>query len=115
MAELNTFGVDLETAIEAKFATLINDPDYNFNKSIQALAYLDKNIQNSTNFSLGGVPPLHGKIESWIESVTNAPMPIKYKIYDITDLFFLIITNQSNFDANSARNQFYSYIGRYCS
>jgi hypothetical protein len=54
---MNTFGVGLDVAVEAKFAKIFSDNSYNHEKSGEAISYLDQNTKSSANFSLGGDPP----------------------------------------------------------
>lgn len=57
VSEMNTYGVDLNIALQAKFAKIFSDDSFNYNKNGEEIHYLDSNTQSNRTINLGGSPP----------------------------------------------------------
>ncbi len=100
-------GIDVKVAAKAKFAKFHADASFDFSKNEKDISYLDKSAQQIKQFYLGGKPPASGDLDSWIDNVAQDPMPIRYRVMELTELIKMVKSNRTGFDAQKAAQQFY--------
>lgn len=61
-------------------------------------------------FYIGGKPPSEGNVRGWMAQVHQAPMPIKYMLKEISNLFKFI----PSFDSNIATANFNEALKNNC-
>ena len=112
VSKLSSVGVDIDIAAKASYASFFADASFDWHKYKTQIDYSSKMSQSRKEIYIGGQPPRSGNIHDWINNVANSPMPIRYKLHDLSDLFRFIKT--SDFNATKAVQQFQAGTDAYC-
>ena len=114
--ELITMGVNIKAAAELNFNSILGvEADLNRNDKIENLNAFESKIQNKKEIFLGGKPTQSSHWEDWYETVLTSPVPIRYNLKSISDLFSTInFKNLSQTDLNSMKAKYIESIGDYC-
>ena len=112
VTKLNSLNIDLNIAAKASYAAFFADTSFDWHKHKEEIDYSNKMSSSRTEIYIGGEPPRNGDLHTWVANVINNPMPIRYKIRDLSDLFRFI--NDTSFNASKATDSFRAGMDAYC-
>ena len=87
VSKLNSLDIDISTAARARFAQFFGDRSTDWEKYEEQIRYSSVMTNKTTELYIGGHPPRDGDVRSWIDNVINNPMPIRYSVIELTELF----------------------------
>lgn len=109
---MNANWVDLSLTTGTKFGKIYGDGSHNYEQLSDGLKVFEQNTESSRQINLSGTPPNNGDVKAWIKNIVDRPVPLRYKLYEIADLF--ISLKNTEFNASQAKNSFYATLNRYC-
>ena len=117
--ELKTMGFNFKEAAELSFKSKLGKFDaeasLNINDKNEYINAFESKIQNKKEIFLGGKPPQSSKWEDWYDSVLATPVPIRYNLKSISDLFSTKnFKNMSQVDLNSIKSKYLESIVDFC-
>ena len=111
-SQMSALNIDISLAAKAHFAMHYADASYDWKKSIQEITYASRFSSRTLEMYIGGAPPTDGNIHTWAQNVAENPMPIKYKIMDLAELFQHI--RDVTFDSKKAVEHFRTALDKHC-
>ena len=87
VSKLNSLNIDISLAAKASFAKFFADSSFDWNKHIEEVSYSEKLSKTISELYIGGEPPHNGDIRTWVDRVIENPMPIRYKVIELSELF----------------------------
>jgi hypothetical protein len=112
ISKLNSINIDISIAAKASFAKFFMDASFDWSKHIEEIEYSEKLSKTTGEIYIGGQPPHDGNIHEWADNVIENPMPIKYKVIELSELFSKIQDPVVNI--TEAVIQFHSALDQYC-
>lgn len=70
--------------------------------------------KDTTELYLGGKPPRDGNVHTWVSAVLSNPMPIKYSVLELTELFDKITIPDIKTNLSKVKTSFTTALGLYC-
>lgn len=87
VSKLASVDVDINLAAKASFAKFFADASFDWHKHEEEVGYAEKLSRTINELYIGGEPPKDGNIHTWVDRVIENPMPIKYKVIELSELF----------------------------
>ena len=87
MSQLSALDIDIATAAKARFAMFFGDKEWDWHEHVEQINYTQIYSNDTKEFYLGGRPPRDGSILTWVDNVVGNPMPIRYSVLELTELF----------------------------
>lgn len=87
VSTLTSLDIDISTAAKARFSQFFGDVETDWHKYQEHINYTQMFSNQTTELYIGGHPPRDGNIMTWTDNVISNPMPIRYKLTEITELF----------------------------
>lgn len=112
VSKLNSLNVDISLAAKASFAKFFSDSSFDWSKHIEEIQYSEKLSKTTVELYIGGQPPRDGNIHEWVDRVIENPMPIRYKVIELSELFSKIKDPKINI--TEAEAQFHAALDQYC-
>lgn len=114
VSQLNALDIDLSTAAKARFAMFFGDKEWNWHQHVEQINYTEMFSNDTTEFYLGGRPPKDGNIYTWVDAVVSNPMPIKYSVLELTELFDKITILNIRSNLQKVKSSFVAALSLYC-
>jgi hypothetical protein len=112
VSKLSSIDIDISIAAKASFAKFFADASFDWHKHEEEVGYAEKLSRTINELYIGGEPPKDGNIHSWVDHVIENPMPIKYKVIELSELFSKV--KAEGFNLTEAVQQFHSALDQYC-
>lgn len=84
VSKLNSLDIDISIAAKASFAKFFADSSFDWHKHSEEVEYSEKMSRTTVELYIGGQPPRDGNIHTWVDQVIENPMPINYKVMELS-------------------------------
>lgn len=84
VSKLSSIDIDISVAAKASFAKFFADSSFDWHKHSEEVSYAEKLSTVMNELYIGGEPPKDGNIHTWADHVIENPMPIKYKVIELS-------------------------------
>jgi hypothetical protein len=109
---LQSLNVDISIAAKASYASFFADASFDYKKYSKQMSYSESMSSEKKYMYVGGQPPRNGDIYEWQKNIIDDPMPIKYKLFLLSELFKKITVK--GFNISIAEKQFEDALTEYC-
>ena len=114
VSKLLTLDIDISTTAKFKFAKFFADTSVDWKKHEEEINYVEMTESTSTELYIGGHPPRDGNIKTWSNNVVTSPMPIKYSLMEIEDVFAKVKNADVKANLDKVKSSFTAGIKAYC-
>ena len=115
VSTLSSLNIDISTTAKFRFAMFFADTSVDWHKYQEQITYSEKFTNRSTELYIGGHPPRNGNIREWVDEVVNNPMPIRYSVVELTDIFGRINDTYIKQNLPQIKTSFVVGMSQYCS
>lgn len=101
-------------AAKARYAMFFADAEYDWHKHTEEINYATSFSKDTLELYVGGRPPRDGKIGTWVQNVVINPMPIRYQLVELTELFEKVTIQDVKTNLVKVKSSFASALNAYC-
>lgn len=106
--------IDISTAAKARFAMFFGDKSTDWDRYVEQVKYSQHVSNESSELYIGGHPPRDGDVRTWVENVMSNPMPVRYSVIELTELFDKIEIFSIRSNLAKVKKSFVTAITDYC-
>lgn len=114
MSTLESLEVDVNNAARARFAKIYGDKSFDWKKYDESIKYAEYLTNETAEAYIGGHPPRDGNIMEWVDNVITNPMPIRYTLAEISQLFSKIKLLPIALNLKKVEQSYVNAVSAYC-